>query len=101
MQDKILKGFDDEARQFIRKVYEDQGVTIHMHTSPKKVEKGSNGKLTVTTETKDGKEEVLSDVDEILFATGRKPNTKGLGLEEAGVDLDDKGGVKVGASSIL
>ena len=50
---------------------------------PKKLEKDSNGKLTLTTETKDGKEETLADVDQVLFATGRKPNTKDLGLESA------------------
>lgn len=98
LQDMILKGFDDEARRFIKKIYEDQGVTIHLFTSPKKVDKGNDGKLTVTAETKDGKEVVLSDVDDVLFATGRKPNTKDLGLETADVELDDKGGVKVSPS---
>lgn len=91
----ILKGFDLECRKFIKKIYEEMGVTIHMFTSPTKLEKDSNGKITLTTETKDGKEETLADVDQVLFATGRKPNTKDIGLEKAGVELDDKGGVKV------
>ena len=91
----ILKGFDNECRKFIKNIYEESGVTIHLFSSPKKLEKGSNGKLTLTTETKDGKEETLADVDQVLFATGRKPNTKDLGLETAEVELDDKGGVKV------
>ncbi len=38
-------------------------------------------------------------VDCVLFATGRVPNTSGLGLEDAGVELDDKGAVKVDADS--
>ena len=96
LQDMILKGFDNEARKFIAKIYEDMGVNIHLFTSPKKIEKSSAGKLTVTVETKDGKESTLADVDQVLFATGRKANTKELGLESADVELDDKGGVKVG-----
>ena len=95
LQDMILKGFDNECRKFIKNIYEESGVTIHLFSSPKKLEKGSNGNLTLTTETKDGKEEILADVDQVLFATGRKPNTKDLGLETAEVELDDKGGVKV------
>src|ERR1041385_5039744 len=43
---------------------------------------------------------VLSDhddivVDKVMFATGRRPNVKGLGLEAAGVRLDDKGAIEV------
>jgi len=34
-------------------------------------------------------------VDKVMFATGRRPNVKGLGLEAAGVTLDDKGAIKV------
>ena len=95
LQDMILKGFDNECRKFIKNIYEEAGVTIHLFSSPKKLEKGSNGKMTLTIETKDGKEETLADVDQVLFATGRKPNTKDLGLESADVELDEKGGVKV------
>ena len=72
------------------------GVTVHLNTSPTKLEKGSDGKIKLTVKTKDGKDE-LGGIDQVLFATGRKPNTKGLGLDEIGVELDDKGGVKVGS----
>jgi glutathione reductase (NADPH) len=95
MQDMILKGFDMECRKFIAKVFEASGVTIHLFTSPTKIKKDSNGKLTLTSESKDGEETSLPEVDQILFATGRKPNTKGIGLESAGVELDEQGGVKV------
>ncbi len=95
LQDMILKGFDNECRKFIKNIYEEAGVTIHMFSSPKKLEKDSNGKLTLTFDTKEKEDETLADVDEVLFATGRKPNTKDLGLESAEVELDDKGGVKV------
>ena len=69
---------------------------MHLNMSPTMLEKGSDGKIKLTAETKDGEEELVG-IDQVLFATGRKPNTKGLGLDEIGVELDDKGGVKVGS----
>jgi glutathione reductase (NADPH) len=39
------------------------------------------------------------ETDQLLFATGRKPNTKGLGLESAGVETGDKGQIKVDADN--
>ena len=46
------------------------------------VTKQSNGKLTVVGKSKDDEEKTLEDVDFVLMATGRKPRTQGLGLEE-------------------
>ena len=48
------------------------------------VTKQSNGKLTVVGKNKDDEEKTLEDVDFVLMATGRKPRTQGLGLEEVG-----------------
>jgi len=93
--DMILKGFDNECRKFMAKTFEAMGVTIHLHTSPTKIEKDSAGKLTLSSETKDGQKDSLAEVDQVLFATGRKPNTQDIGLESADVELDDQGGVKV------
>ena len=97
----ILKGFDNECRKFMAKTFEAKGVTIHLHTSPTKIEKDSAGKLTLSSKTKDGEENSLAEVDQVLFATGRKPKTKGIGLEKAGVELDDQGGVKVSCPDSL
>src|SRR3546814_19902236 len=54
------------------------------------MEKKEDGTFTVHLEGGDPIE-----ADAVLMATGRPPNTKGLGLEEAGVALDDKGAIKV------
>ena len=95
LQGLVLKGFDEEGRKFIQDIYEQVGITLHLGESPVKMEKNSSGKITVHSETKDKKEQTLPDVDVVLFATGRKPNTKELGLEDVGVTLGEKGELKV------
>lgn len=80
-------------------MYQDQGIKLHLFTSPTKLERGADGKIMLALETKDGKKESLEGLDQVLFATGRKPNTKNMGLEELGVELDSKGGVKVTSST--
>jgi len=56
--------------------------------------KGENGSLHVTMTGCDDIE-----ADQVLFATGRKPSTSGLGLEVAGVDVGEKGQIKVDADN--
>lgn len=67
---------------------------MRSQTSPTKLEKDGNGKITLSFKSNDGEEGTLAGVDTVLFATGRAPNTKGIGLEELGVELDPKGGIK-------
>ncbi|SFI53636.1 glutathione-disulfide reductase [Celeribacter neptunius] len=86
---QILRGFDDEARGHIAELIEGQGVTLHVGTDIERLEKRDDG---IWVKTTDGREATF---DVVLYATGRKPNTKGLGLEEAGVALGRHGEVKV------
>ncbi|KAK9809327.1 hypothetical protein WJX73_004966 [Symbiochloris irregularis] len=87
--------FDEECRIHAGEQYKAAGVKLQLDVTPTKIEKQSNGKLTVTVEPKEGADYTIADADVVLLATGRQPNTKHLGLEEAGVELDDKGGIKV------
>lgn len=85
----ILRGFDDDMRDGVRDALAEAGVTFKMNTLPRRIDK-----------THEGLEVTLSDgtilvVDQILMATGRAPNTGGLGLAEIGVDLGTKGEVRV------
>lgn len=88
--DLFLRGFDQSCREHLLKEMEKKGVTLKMKTNPVKVEKLS-GKLKVTNN--DGT--VFDDVDLVMYATGRKPKLDGLGLKELGVNIGEKGEIKV------
>jgi dihydrolipoamide dehydrogenase len=88
---RILPLTDAEIAGMVKKSLEKQGLTFHLEAkvTGAKVEKG---KVTVVAQTKDG--DLKFEGDRVLVATGRRPLTQGLGLEEAGVKLD-KGKVVV------
>src|SRR5208282_4223320 len=65
------------------------GVEIHRRTVVARIEKNAHGYSVVTT---DGRE-LATDL--VMYATGRWPNTKGLGLTEAGVRINEKGAIVV------
>lgn len=88
-----LRGFDEEVRQFATDEYKKRGVRLHPGLSPVKLEKdASTGTLTLTLGGPGKSEVELTGLSHVLAATGRKPNTKHLALEAAGVQLDPKTG---------
>ena len=68
------------------------GITIHASCKVTEVRRAGNA---YAVETTDG---VMLDADAVLFATGRKPNTAGIGLAEAGVVMSDNGAIVVDAN---
>ena len=86
---QVLRGFDGEARGHIAELIEGQGVNLHVGTDVERIEKRDGGLWVKAT---DGREDVF---DVVLYATGRTPNTGGLGLEGAGVALGRAGEVIV------
>lgn len=88
--EKILRGFDEEVRDFICEEMEKKGVNIRLETNVTSITKMKYGEFTV--ELTDGSTMI---VDAVFYATGRHPNVQGLGLEENGVELTSKGAVKV------
>lgn len=90
---QILRGFDDEARGHIAELITGQGINLHVGTDVERLEKRDDG---IWVKATDGRETVF---DVVLYATGRTPNTKGLGLEDAGVELGRHGEIKVDAYS--
>jgi dihydrolipoamide dehydrogenase len=92
--DRILPGMDGEiARQFQR-ILEKQGMTFKLGSKVTAVDtKGKTLKASVEPAA-GGKAETL-DADVVLVAIGRVPYTEGLGLKEAGVELDERGRVKI------
>jgi pyruvate/2-oxoglutarate dehydrogenase complex dihydrolipoamide dehydrogenase (E3) component len=82
----VLPKEEPEAREMIAGRLRADGVDLRLGSKPVRVEAG--GVLVV-----DGGDRI--DFDRILVATGRRPETDSLGLDTVGVELDDKGGVKV------
>lgn len=85
----ILRGFDDDVRAHLTREMERRGVKIITGCHQLRLEKTSKG---VRSHFSSGQ---AIDTDITLFATGRAPNTEGLGLEAAGVTLNERGAVVV------
>ncbi len=77
----FLRGFDDDCRSHVASCMRERGVDLRFDTNAVAVEKAAHG---VRVELTDGSH---VDADQVLFATGRNPLSRGLGLEEAGVEL--------------
>lgn len=86
---QILRGFDDEARGHVATAMQAQGIAIHCGTDVMRLEKSATGIKAVAT---DGTE---AEFDLVMYATGRRPNTEGLGLEALGVELGRQGQILV------
>jgi glutathione reductase (NADPH) len=91
--DNILRGFDDDLRAHLRTEMEKRGIRIITKRIVEGIEKVDHGLCVELS----GHDEVI--VDRVMFATGRRPNVKGLGLEAAGVKLGMTGGIEVDAYS--
>jgi len=87
--DQVLRGFDAEVRHELCSALERHGITVMTGEELAKIEKTDDG-LLVTT-----KSDAEMAVDQVLLAIGRYPNSNGIGLEEAGVELDIAGAIKV------
>jgi glutathione reductase (NADPH) len=88
--DVILRQYDQQIVDRLMQISVRKGIDFKFHATIEQIEKREDGTLHVRMTGCDDIE-----ADEVLFATGRKPNTSGLGLETAGVDIGDKGQIKV------
>ena len=91
--DNVLRGFDEDMRVGLRDEMERAGVEFRFGVLPTRIAKAADG---LTVSFNDGE---TQGFDQVLMATGRSPNTKGLGLEALGVALDAKGAVRVDVDS--
>ncbi len=92
--DTILGGMDGEVSKQFQRVLAKQGIEFNLGAKVTGVEKSGEG-AKVTFEPVKGGEAQTLEADVVLVATGRKPYTAGLGLEEAGVALDNRGRVEI------
>lgn len=91
--EQIAPAADPDAAKELRKSLEGRGIEFMTGTKVVSQKQGKKG-TEVELETPGG-EKTKVQVDRILVAVGRRPNGRGLGLEEVGVELDERGYVKV------
>ena len=91
--DRILRGFDDDMRIGLEAGLITRGVRLMYHTTISSLAKSGDGVMATLS---DG---VSAPFDAVMFATGRRANTTGLGLETAGVALKPDGSIDVDAYS--
>ncbi|MGD8991117.1 MAG: FAD-containing oxidoreductase [Desulfobacterales bacterium] len=92
--DKILPKEDPDAAKIVENSLRSDGVTFAYNVNYKGVQ-SRGGKAPVSMVIEDDNGERTLEFDALLLATGRKPTVKGLGLEDAGIEYDERMGVKV------
>ncbi|HIJ37447.1 MAG TPA: glutathione-disulfide reductase [Rhodospirillaceae bacterium] len=93
--DTLLRGFDDDIAVCLAEEMQKKGIDLRWGTQVTSIERRAEGGLRLKLKTKDAAAPSLLEVDQVLYATGRKPNSQGLGLAELGVKLDGEGAVVV------
>ncbi|WP_028782623.1 dihydrolipoyl dehydrogenase [Thalassobacillus devorans] len=88
----ILGGFEKQMTQLVKKRLKKKGVKVETNAMAQGVEETKDG-VKVTYEVK-GEEKTI-EADYLLVTVGRKPNTEELGLEQVGIEMDDKGLIKI------
>ncbi|TFJ94514.1 dihydrolipoyl dehydrogenase [Lentibacillus salicampi] len=89
---EILGTFEKQLKQPVKKGLKNKNVNVVTEAMAKGVEESDDG-VKVTYEV-NGKEETV-DADYVLVTVGRQPNTEEIGLEQVGIDVDDKGLIKI------
>ncbi len=91
--EQLLRGFDEDARHFVAAEMRKKGVDLRTGADVERIDRGADGRLRVALRAGG---EIVADT--VLYATGRSPNTRGLGLEGVGVVLAPNGAVVVDAN---
>ncbi|WP_292039092.1 MULTISPECIES: glutathione-disulfide reductase [unclassified Brevundimonas] len=85
----ILRGFDEDVRAHLTREIEKHGVKVMLGCEHTEIVKTENGLLSRFSNDWE------IETDQVMFATGRQPYVKDLGLENAGVELTESGAIKV------
>jgi dihydrolipoamide dehydrogenase len=92
--DQILTGMDGEVGKQMLRILQKQGLTFKLATKVTKAER-SDGGVRLTLEPVSGGAAETLEVDVVLVSVGRRPYTDDLGLDTVGVEMDDRGFIKV------
>lgn len=87
--DKVLRGFDEELRDRLTHEMTDKGINFLFENNITKIEKRETGLLVHFDHA------AAQEFDQVLVATGRRPHTEGLGLENTDVDISTNGAIHV------
>ena len=90
---RLMSKEDEDVCVALNRLLDDEGIDVHLNTLIKRVSRKSAESVTIVFE-QNGTDKTLTGTH-LLVATGRTPNTEGLGLELAGVELTDRGYIKV------
>ncbi|OYW44068.1 MAG: glutathione-disulfide reductase [Sphingomonadales bacterium 12-68-11] len=88
--DTLLRGYDEQLRDRLLQISLTKGIDFRFNAEFRGIEKQADGTLKVAMTNH---EDLV--VDAVMFATGRLPNSEGLGLDTLGVDLGERGEIKV------
>ena len=92
-EERLMPREDEDVCDALRNLFEDEGIEVLLSARIKRVSGRSGQSASIVIE-QDGTEKILQG-SHLLVAIGRTPNTEGLGLELAGVELTDRGYIKV------
>ena len=95
--DHITPGMDGEISKSFQRILAKQGLNFVLNAAVQKAE-ASKTKAKVTYQDRKSGETVTIDADMVLVATGRKPYTKGLGLDKIGVEMTERGQIRTDAN---
>jgi pyruvate/2-oxoglutarate dehydrogenase complex dihydrolipoamide dehydrogenase (E3) component len=90
---QLLEREDPDVAEEVAKILREDGIEVLVETATRRAEGTGDGQIQLTVKTL--QEERYLTGSHLLVATGRVPNTEGLGLEAAGVQTDDRGFVQV------
>ena len=88
--DRILPGMDAEIAKQAQRIFKKQGFTFELSRKVTGIDKTADG-LTIATEAAEGGKEKSFEADAAIVCIGRRPYTKGLGLESVGIEPDKRG----------
>ena len=92
--ERIIHREDEKTSSTVQKFMEDEGVTFHLDKECISGKREADDSITIIAKDADGNETKVTG-SHLLLAVGRRPNTDTLGLENAGIETNDKGFIKV------
>ena len=91
--DRLIHREDDDVTEAVQNLFEDEGIDIVLNATVKRISGKSGQSVKMVVEQRGVEKTLLGS--HLLVAAGRTPNTEGIGLELAGVELTDRGYIKV------